>query len=94
MIKIAEIDLLQDNFLIKTLHKIPSFHLTSWCGNFVERHSFRIVSGDSPETVFPQNFHTMKLGEITVFYVVKSNRTRKGAIVFVFVYPIKSNKVH
>ena len=22
----------------------------SWCGNFVERHSFRIVSGKSPET--------------------------------------------
>ena len=23
-----------------TLHKIPQFHLISWCGNFVERHSF------------------------------------------------------
>ena len=34
-----------------TLHKIPQFHLISWCGNFVERHSFRIVSGDSPEAV-------------------------------------------
>ena len=25
------------------------FHLISWCGNFVERHSFRRVSGESPE---------------------------------------------
>ena len=30
-----------------TLSKMPQFHLISWCGNFVERHSFRIVSGDS-----------------------------------------------
>ena len=34
------------------LRKIPSFHLISWCGNFVERHSFLIVSGDSPETMW------------------------------------------
>ena len=34
-----------------TLHKIPKFHLTSWCENFVERHSFRKVPGDSPETM-------------------------------------------
>ena len=27
------------------------FRLISWCGNFVERHSFRIVSGDSPEAM-------------------------------------------
>ena len=32
-----------------TLQKLPQFHLISWCGNFVERNSFRIVSGDSPE---------------------------------------------
>ena len=25
--------------------------LTSWCGNFLERHVFCIVSGDSPETM-------------------------------------------
>ena len=33
-----------------------------WCGNFVERHSGNCA--------FPQNFHTRKLGEITVFYAV------------------------
>ena len=27
-----------------TLLKIPWFHQISWCRNFVERHSFRIVS--------------------------------------------------
>ena len=32
--------------------KIPQFHLISWCSNFVERHSFRIVSGKLPETMW------------------------------------------
>ena len=27
------------------------FHLISWFGNFAERHSFRIVLGDLPETM-------------------------------------------
>ena len=40
------------------LRKIPWFHLISWCANFAKRHSF----------------HTMKLGEITVFYAVFSCR--------------------
>ena len=31
--------------------KIRYFHLTSWCGYFVERHSFGRVSGGSPETL-------------------------------------------
>ena len=44
------------SFLIFTispfrLWKIPQFHQISWCGNFVERHSFRIVSGESPATM-------------------------------------------
>ena len=38
----------------------------------MERHTLRIVSGNSPETMgncaFPQNFQTMKLSEMTVFY--------------------------
>ena len=38
--------------LYKTLRKMSLFHLIAWYGNFVERHSFRIVSGDSPETVW------------------------------------------
>ena len=29
-----------------SLRKIPQFHLIFWCGNFVERHIFYIVSGD------------------------------------------------
>ena len=41
------------------LRKIPQFHLISWCGNFVEGHSFHIVSGGSPE--------------ITVFFTVSIN---------------------
>ena len=34
-----------------TLRKIPLLYLIFWCGNFVERYSFRIVSGESPETI-------------------------------------------
>ena len=49
---------------------IPKFHLISWCGNFVERHSFR----ESPETLqklcVSTKFLTMKVGEISVFYEV------------------------
>ena len=33
------------------MHAIPKFHLISWCGNFVERRSFRRVSVDLPETL-------------------------------------------
>ena len=41
----------------------------------MERHSFRIVSGELPETMrtlcaFPQNFRTMKLNEMAIFYAV------------------------
>ena len=34
-----------------TLRKIPKFHLISCCANFVERPGFRIVSGNSAETL-------------------------------------------
>ena len=61
--------------LSKALWKIPSFHLISWCGNFVERHSFHIVLGELCETMWKlclsTNFHTRKLGEIAVFFGVK-----------------------
>ena len=34
------------NLQIPSLRKIPYFHLISWCGNFLKRHSFR-----TPETL-------------------------------------------
>ena len=34
-----------------TLCKMSQLHLISWRGNFAERHSFRIILGDSPETM-------------------------------------------
>ena len=40
------------------LRKILLFHLISWSGNFVERHSFRRVSGKSPETLRKLCFST------------------------------------
>ena len=33
------------------LHKISYFHLLSWFDNFVETHSFRIVSSEPPKTL-------------------------------------------
>ena len=59
----------------ETLCKISKFHLISWCGNFEERHSFRIVSDESSETMrklrLSSKFHARKLGAISVFYAVK-----------------------
>ena len=31
---------------------------------------FRVIARNSAETAFPQNFHTRKLAEITVFHTV------------------------
>ena len=57
-----------------SLGKIPQFHQIFWCGNFVERQSFHIVSGNSPETMrklsVSTKFSTRKLCEIMVFYAV------------------------
>ena len=60
-----------DIWVFLAQQKIPWFHLVSWCGSFVERDSFSIASVNSPETMqkpcLPQNFHTRKLGEFTLF---------------------------
>ena len=52
------------------------FHLISWCGNFVETHSFHRVRANQPQLcrnfAFPNNFHNRKLGEIMVFYAMKA----------------------
>ena len=54
--------------------KYRNFHLTSWYENFMEKHiflhSFKRFARNYEETAFPRNFHTRKLGEITVFYAV------------------------
>ena len=34
-----------------SLRKTSKFHLISCCGNFLERHSLRVVSGDLPGTM-------------------------------------------
>ena len=46
---------------IRTLRKMSLFHLISWCGNFVEGHSFHIVS-------------SRKLSEITALYAVEVSK--------------------
>ena len=57
---------LKVSFWYLPLRKKLKFHLISWCGNFVETHDFCRVS----ETAFPQNSHTRKLDETSVFYAV------------------------
>ena len=48
----------------------------SWCGNFVETHTFHrirmICSKLCGNCAFPRNLQTRKLGEITVFYAIKN----------------------
>ena len=41
-----------------------------FCGNAQLLQRFGQFARNSGETVFPENFHTKKLGEITVFYAV------------------------
>ena len=41
-----------------------------FCGKAQFPHSFGRMARNYAETAFLQNFHTMKLGEITVFYAV------------------------
>ena len=41
-----------------------------FCGKAQFPHSFGQFTRNYAETAFPQNFHTMKLGEITLFYAV------------------------
>ena len=40
------------------LRKIPKFHLISWCGNFVGKHSFCRVSGQSLQTLWKLSLST------------------------------------
>ena len=59
---------------LPTLSKIPQFHLISWCGNFVERHSLPKFCAIRPKLcgncILPQSCHTRKLSEITVFFAL------------------------
>ena len=74
----------KDSHSKPTLCEMPQFYLISWCRNFVERHSFCICSVILKLCIcilklcgncaFPQNFHTRKLGEITVFNVVRGSK--------------------
>ena len=43
-------------------------HLHFWCVNFAERANHPKLRRNC---AFPQNFHTMKLGKIMVFYALK-----------------------
>ena len=58
----------------------------------VERHSFRIVSGESRNCAFPQNFHTRKLGEITVFFAVIRS-VEKGIVAVKFEKCIPAQRI-
>ena len=48
----------------------PNFLVWKFCGKTQFPHSFGRFVRNYSETAFPQNFHTRKLGEITVFFTV------------------------
>ena len=56
-----------------TLRKKTVFHQILWSGNFVKTQ-LALFHANSPihcgNCAFPQNFHTRKLGEITLFHAV------------------------
>ena len=62
------------NNLQVPLHKIPEFHLITWCGILWKRTVFVEFRANRPKLcencAFLQNFHTRKLGEISVSYAV------------------------
>ena len=51
----------------------PNFLVWKFYGKEQFPHSFGRIAQNYVETSFPQNFHTRKLGEITIFYAVKSS---------------------
>ena len=52
----------------------PNFLMWQFCRKAPFLHSFRQFTQNYTETVpFPQNFHTKKLGEITVFHLKKKH---------------------
>ena len=61
-------------------HKVPKFHLISSCGKFCRN------------CAFPQNIHTRKVGEISVFYPVGDTFFKLFMIIcnYVSYYMLKS----
>ena len=61
------------------MRKTLKFHLTFWCGIFVENAvsaEFLTIRQKLCQTLaIPQNSHTKKLGEIIVLYAVVLKRT-------------------
>ena len=48
----------------------PNFMVWKFCGKAQFPHSFGRFARNSAETAFPQNFHTMKLGEIMLSFAM------------------------
>ena len=55
----------------------PDFLVWKFCGKAQFPYSFGRFARNCAETAFPQNFHTSKSGEITVFFAVKKNDSTK-----------------
>ena len=53
----------------KALRKMPLFHLISWCGNFVERHSFRKIRGNNGILRSEEN----QTEEVFCVFIIDSN---------------------
>ena len=70
-----------------SLRQIPKFHLISFCGNFVERHSLRRGLGNLPETLRKLCLSTKFLHQVLVFDAVCITSFDQG---HTFVYYDKS----
>ena len=51
----------------------PNFLVWKFHGRAQFPHSFERITRNYAETLFPQNFQTMNLDEITVFFSVNNN---------------------
>ena len=60
------------------LGKIPQFHIISWCGNFVKRHSLCIVLGGFPHQENRWNYGVSR----SVLYCEKAKYDLQILIVF------------
>ena len=60
----------EKDFTVKNTVIAPHFLVWKCFGKAQFPHSFRQIVQDSGNCAFPRNFHTSKLGGITIFFVV------------------------
>ena len=65
-----------EKYWLYSLHKLPQLHLISWCGNFMEKHSIRIISGDAMQIlciISPETMWKLCLSRKFVYHEIRWN---------------------